>query len=52
MQKGNPFNITFGKEPFSIISRENELSQIADNILEMNKLKSHSFQTFSGKSLT
>ena len=31
MQKGNPFNITFGKEPFSIISRENELSQIYDS---------------------
>ena len=31
MQKENPFNITFGKEPFSIISRENELSQIYDS---------------------
>ena len=31
MQKENPFNITFGKKPFSIISRENELSQIYDS---------------------
>ena len=31
MQKENPFNITFGKKPFLIISRENELSQIYDS---------------------
>lgn len=28
MQKENPFNITFGKEPFSIISRSTELNKI------------------------
>lgn len=33
MQKENPFNITFGKEPFSIISRENELNMIYDSFL-------------------
>lgn len=27
----NPFNINFGKEPFSIISRENELHEIYDS---------------------
>ena len=29
----NPFNITFGKEPFSIISRNNELSEIYNSFL-------------------
>ena len=27
----NPFNINFGKEPYSIISRENELQEIFDS---------------------
>lgn len=36
MQKENPFNITFGKEPFSIISRATELSQIYDSFESAN----------------
>ena len=31
MQKQNPFNINFGKEPYSIISRRNELQSIVDS---------------------
>ena len=32
----NPFNINFGKEPFSIISRENELHEIYDSFSSEN----------------
>lgn len=32
----NPFNITFGKEPFSIISRNNELSEIYNSFSQDN----------------
>lgn len=35
-QKVNPFNITFGKEPISLISRDTEISEITDSFLSEN----------------
>lgn len=36
MQSQNPFNINFGKEPYSIISREYELSEIYESFNSLN----------------
>lgn len=36
LEMTNPFNITFGKEPLSIISRENDLQKIYDSFLNEN----------------
>ena len=32
----NPFNITFGKEPYSIISRYNDFKMVYDSFLNEN----------------
>lgn len=35
-QTNNPFNITFGKEPISLISRDNEISEITNSFISEN----------------